>query len=145
MEFYPPNESNFSIRLLRMVILIALVFVLSKMLYEANQLDYFPKYVNDLIFVFSCICIGWLFRIKNSWNYSKQGLIVSANANLFGFVFIVAKVNGVNKYQFRLWNPDSHSFTIKSDFAIKICFKPTEKVVVGGCHVLCKNQEIKPN
>jgi len=145
MEFYPPKGSSFAIRLLRMVIFVAMVFVLSKLLYEANQLNYYPAYLNDIVFVFSCLSLSWFFRIKNSWDYSEQGLIVSTEANLFGFVFIVAKLNGVNKYEFRLWNPDSHSFAVNPDFTINICFKPTEKVAVGGCHVLCNNQEIKPN
>jgi hypothetical protein len=145
MEFYPPKGSSFSIRLLRMVVFVAIVFVLSKMLYEANQLSYYPAYLNDIAFVFSCLCLGWFFRIKNSWEYSEQGLIISADANLFGFVFIVAELNGVNKYQFRLWNPSSHNFAVNSDFTINICLKPSEKVAVGGCHALCNNQEIKPN
>ena len=145
MEFYPPKGSSFAIRLLRMVIFVAMVFVLSKLLYEANQFNYYPAHLNDIIFVFSCLSLGWFFRIKNSWGYSEQGLIVSAEANLFGFVFIVAKLNGVNKYQLRLWNPDYHSFAVNSDFTINICFKPTENVAVGGCHILCNNQEIKPN
>ena len=98
MEFYPPKESSFAIRLLRMVIFVAIVFVLSKLLYEANQLNYYPAYLNDIVFICSCLSLGWLFRIKNSWDYSEQGLIVSTEANLFGFVFIVAEHNCVNKY-----------------------------------------------
>jgi hypothetical protein len=145
MEFYPPKGNSFAIRLLRMVVFVSIVFVLSKILYEANQLNFYPAYLNDIVFIFLCLCLGWFFRIKNAWEYSEQGLIISADSNLFGFVFIVAKLNGVNKYQFRLWNPISHSFAINSGFTINICLKPSEKVVVGGCHVLCNNQEIKPN
>jgi len=145
MEFYPPKKSSFAIRLLRMAIFVAMVFVLSKLLYEANQLNYYSAYLNDIVFIFSCVSLGWFFRIKNSWGYSEQGLIVSTEANLFGFVFIVAKLNGVNECKFRLWNPDSHSFAVNSDLTINICFKSTEKVAIGGCHVLCNNQEIKPN
>jgi hypothetical protein len=145
MEFYPPKGSSFTIRLLRMIIFVTIVFVLSKLLYEVNQFNYYPAYLNDILFVFSCLSLGWLFRIKNSWSYSEQGLIVSTEANLFGFVFLVAKLNGVKKYQVRLWNHDYHSFAVNSDFIIKICLKPTENVAVGGCHVLCDNQEIKPN
>jgi hypothetical protein len=145
MEFYPPKGSSFAIRLLRMVIFVSMVFVLSKLLYEVNQLNHYPAYLNDIVFVVLCITLCWFFRIKNTWEYSEQGLIISADASLFGFVFIVAKLNGINKYQFRLWNPDSHSFTINSDFIINICFKSPEKLAVGGCHLLCKNKEIKPN
>ena len=145
MEFYPPKGSSFAIRLLRMVIFVAMIFVISKLLYEANQLNYYPAYLNDIVFIFSCLYLAWLFRIKKSWGYSEQGLIISTETNLFGFVFIVAKLNGVNRYEFKLWNPDSLSFVVNPDITINICFKPTEKISVGGCHVLCNNQEIEPN
>ncbi|QBG34443.1 hypothetical protein EMK97_01170 [Litorilituus sediminis] len=145
MEYYPPKGTSFAIRLLKMVIFVAMVFVLSKLLFELNQLNHYPAFLNDTAFVFLCLTIGWFFRIKNTWEYSEQDLIISADANLFGFVFIAAKLSGVNKYEFRLWNPDYHSFAVNSDFIINICFKPTDKVAVGGCHVLCNNQEIKPN
>lgn len=145
MEFYPPKGSSLAVRLLRMFIFVAIIFILSKLLFEVNQLDYYPTYLNNIVFIFSCLYLGWLFRIKNSWDYTEQGLIISTETNLFGFVFIVAKLNGVNKYELRLWNPDSHYFAVNPDFTINICFKPTEKIAVGGCHVLCNNQEIKPN
>jgi hypothetical protein len=145
MEFYPPKTSSLAMRICKMVVFVALIFVLSKLLYESNQLNYFPSYLNNIIFVFTCVYLGWLFRLKHVWHYSKQGVNITANANLFGFVFIVATVNGVKHYQLRLWNPSLYNFKVNPDFDVTISFKPSEKVAVGGCHILCNNQMIKPN
>ncbi|ABV34643.1 hypothetical protein Ssed_0030 [Shewanella sediminis HAW-EB3] len=97
MNFSFPNKMSIFTRVFQLILCITLIFILAKLFFEAGVLGVNPI-LKNIVFISSCLAIGWIFKIKYYWNYQQDHqdhLSVILGINLFGFSFVKIFDNGI--------------------------------------------------
>ena len=138
MDFDPPKIStaNFFVLVVNLVVFVAVIFLLAKLYYEANQLALIPESITTFLFIIGCLFCAWFYRINFEFIYPEQEVLVRAGFNVLGFAFIKVILNGRVNTQVHFWNASDYQLKITETVALDCRFKPCDAAPKGGCRLI---------
>ena len=96
MNYYKPTKKYYSIHVVQLLVTILSVF--AYIVFVHSSLESRPI-MQILLLVFYLFFIAWFFRIRNSWVYKEQDLIVNCQSNLVGRFFVGVKLGSNTVYR----------------------------------------------
>ncbi|WP_028876965.1 hypothetical protein [Teredinibacter turnerae] len=96
MSYYKPTKRFLFIHTAQLLVAIASVFVYVIFVY--SSMDSRPI-MQIILLVFYLFFIAWFFRIRNSWVYAEQMLVVNCQSNMVGRFFVSVELRGDKIYK----------------------------------------------
>lgn len=119
MNFSSPKKMSIFTRVFQLILCITLIFILTKLFFEAGVLGVDPI-LKNIVFISSCLAIGWVFKIKYYWDYQQDHLSVILGINLFGFSFVKIFDNGVLIMKYRCFGKKQLNLDVNSSLTITV-------------------------